>query len=513
MRRIGLLNVRGAMPCLEEFAHLPTDLVDSSGRVDGERASEVLDLLILPGGSLVESGIQEGLREEILRMGEEGKWILGVCSGFELLSRRVDIGRLSPEPIYREGLGLLDVEFRPLICTEWVEARVVEECFLTEGVSKVQGFHAHTYGEILPGTEKVVLKSSVGRLNYKPADREIVSGVVNREGTVLGSLVHRLLDENPRVLASLLSTLGITLEDYREIQKRNERVMKKLRREVGVGTEVHAGRREAPPLGRALLIASVGTGSGKTFLTSGIAGALRRRGYRINVCKIGSDVRDLMPALYLLKAPMKKSSSLRIGRLGWEDPTALAGVFSAYDLTLIEGAMGLFTGLLKAKEKRLNSAIEVAALYRLPLLLLLNCEKGGIEGALAELHGYVQVARALGVEVGGVVLNKAYFSRGEADALGAPVPLLAVVPKLSLGHRGTIPEVELRLEEFSEEALSAAEAYVDVDRVLSLAKRPECPAAVPRDLPKRFREALKLQRSHRGPGTIPFSLSQSKTEE
>ena len=53
--RIGLVYLPGALPCFEDFGNLPTDLVCSDALVDGKPASEVLDMIIIPGGSLVES--------------------------------------------------------------------------------------------------------------------------------------------------------------------------------------------------------------------------------------------------------------------------------------------------------------------------------------------------------------------------------------------------------------------------------------------------------------------------
>jgi cobyric acid synthase len=124
--RVGLVYVQGALPCFETFGNLPTDLIREDGLIEGQPASDVLDMIIIPGGSLVESqSIRGHLEREILRMAEKGKLVLGICSGFQILSKGTDIGRLSPTPIRREGLGLLDVEFNPLICTDQVKATIV----------------------------------------------------------------------------------------------------------------------------------------------------------------------------------------------------------------------------------------------------------------------------------------------------------------------------------------------------------------------------------------------------
>ncbi|MBM4401505.1 MAG: cobyrinic acid a,c-diamide synthase, partial [Crenarchaeota archaeon] len=150
-RRIGLAYLPGALPCFEEFGNLPTDIVREDGRVHNKQASEALDMLIIPGGSLVESqSIKDSLIREILRMADAGKFVLGICSGLQVLSKATDIGRLSSTPILRHGLRLLDVEFKPLICTDRVKATIVGESFMTGSVgTEVTGFHCHTYGKMI----------------------------------------------------------------------------------------------------------------------------------------------------------------------------------------------------------------------------------------------------------------------------------------------------------------------------------------------------------------------------
>ena len=48
------------------------------------------------------------------KMADADKFVLGICSGFQVLAKETDVGRLSTIPITREGLGLLDAEFKPL---------------------------------------------------------------------------------------------------------------------------------------------------------------------------------------------------------------------------------------------------------------------------------------------------------------------------------------------------------------------------------------------------------------
>ena len=102
--KIGLTYVKGALPGYENFGHLPTDIVKTNGLVNGNKASEELDALIIPGGSIVESeGIPYDceLSKEIIKMSKEGKAIIGICSGFQLLANQTDVGRKSEIPIIK----------------------------------------------------------------------------------------------------------------------------------------------------------------------------------------------------------------------------------------------------------------------------------------------------------------------------------------------------------------------------------------------------------------------------
>lgn len=320
MKRIGLLYVKGSLPNFEDFGKLPTHLLNDNGMVEGRKAHQVLDGLVIPGGSIIESGsITSEVKEVIREMDKQGKFILGMCSGFQVLAHKTDIGRKSPCPVEREGLGILDVTFHPLIGTDRVEAEVVDESFLTTGLKgkRVTGFHCHTYGDIR-GDAPPILFSQVKRTDYEDNPRKILAGVRNDEGNVVGTMIHGSLDENPALVNNILNYLDTNEEEIKQIYQANQELLKKIKGEIGIGLDIYADYRlsshanglhqqssgdnhesaEIPPF---LMIASTGSDSGKTFLTTGLVGALRRKGYRVGVLKVGPDTRDLVPALYLNK--------------------------------------------------------------------------------------------------------------------------------------------------------------------------------------------------------------------
>ena len=485
MKKIGILYVKGSLPLFENFGELPTHLLKDNGLINGKNAYEVLDGLILPGGSIMESlSISPEIETVIRKMDREGKFILGMCSGFQVLANKTDIGRKSPCPVEREGLGILDVTFHPLIGTDRVEAEVVDESFLTNGMlgESVTGFHCHTYGEIR-GNAQPVFFSRVKRTDYTDNPRKILSGARNDEGNVVGTMVHASLDENPALTQNILQFMDATENDIQEIENANQELVKKIKREVGIGLDMYSEHRiqntinphELPPF---LMIASTGSDSGKTFLTTGVVGVLRKKGYRVGVLKVGPDIRDLVPALYLNKEKMEDFASIQIGGLGWKDLeeiiTEIRG--QKYDLILVEGVMSIFTGLLN--EKTPFSAAEIARAGNIPTLMVTGCNKGGIETAALDLASHVNMMQKLGIKTTGVILNKVYHDKIAETASTyikntTGLEWVGRVPKAQLASRGGTPEVEIKLEDFCQKATETVEKYLDVDRILKMAEKPQ----------------------------------------
>jgi len=484
-RRIGLVYLSGALPCFEDFGNLPTDIVREDGLIDGKPASEVLDMLIIPGGSLVESqSVNPRISREILKMADAGKYLLGICSGFQVLAKQTDIGRLSKIPITREGLGLLDAEFKPLVCTDRVKATIVGKSFLTDELGKeVSGFHCHTYGEVvLRNDAKPILVSHIQRVNYRKAPQDLVSGIANKEGNIVGIFVHALLDQNPTIITSITKSLDINALEPQEMRKANAKLLAEIKCEVGINTNIQQQNLTAkkPPV--MVLVTALGSGSGKTFLVTGMAGALKKKGFNVGLIKIGGDIRDSVPALYLVKEPIKSYSSIKIGESGWTPLNeAISQASQTHDFLFVEGAMSAFTGLLNEKVQRPTSTAEVAASLGASTIVVVSCDKEGIEGALISTLNYVNMLKRLGIKVSGVILNKMSTSYLTDEAKltikqafeNVNVQLLGVVPRMNLESRGMIPEIEIRYDDFGAQAIDAAERYIDLELLTKLAKAPE----------------------------------------
>jgi len=487
--------------------------------VDGEPASEKLDMLIIPGGSLVESGgLGHKVAQEVVRMADAGKLVLGVCSGFQVLAAETDVGRLSPFPLKRSGLGLLDCGFEPLVCTDRVTATVVGSSFIAGKLGlELKGFHCHTYGRVSVGTRaRKVLVSHVHRVNYKNAPQDLLSGVSNGEGNVIGILVHGLLDRNAQVVESIMAALDMKMADLEAVRLRNAALMNIVKQEVGVASRVYARQNAKRALRKPsfILVTSTASGSGKTFIVAGIAGALRKRGQNVGVLKVGGDIRDTVPALYLVKEPVNDWSSIRVGGSGWKTLYEVtAAVNEQYDIVLVEGAMNVFTGLLNDSAEQPTSTAEVAAAMGVPVIIVVGCEKEGIEGALVNVENHISLLKSLGVKVEGIVLNKVRVSylteavRGVIDNVlrHASVKLLGIVPRMEIEERGMIPEVEIRYDAFGQKAIEAAEQYLDLDAVSNLAS----PVTVTKLDFNVFKEKFKSLLVT----NMPFTLTEGVREE
>ena len=491
--KIGILYVKGALPLFEDFGNLPTHIVDEHGMVNGLKAHKELDGMIIPGGSIIESlTITPELQTEVKKMADQGSFILGMCSGFQVLSNNTNIGRKSPCPIIKEGMGILDVNFSPMISNDRVEAEVVDESFLTNGMANdiITGFHCHTYGDI-KGNAAPLCFSLVKRMDYADNSRKVLSGVRNDEGNVVGIMLHASLDENPQLTQNILKFMDASEKDILDIREQNKELTNKIRREIGVNTNIFADYKikpdenthehqmnhfspEFPPM---IMMGSTGSDSGKTFLTTGIVGALRKKGYKIGVLKVGPDIRDIVPSHYLNKEKMEKYSSIKIGHLGWEDlKNVLEDLkIKQYDLVIVEGVMSIFTGMLN--EKIPYSSAEIALAGNIPVILISPCNKGGIETAAIDIVSHAKMLDKLGVKTKGIILNKVYdgmiaeSARKYIEKNIAP-EFVELIPKVQMKQRGNIPEVEMKLEEFCMHAVNTVENNIDPEYFMKLAEKP-----------------------------------------
>jgi cobyrinic acid a,c-diamide synthase len=234
---------------------------------------------------------------------------------------------------------------------------------------------------------------------------------------------------------------------------------------------------------RALIIAAPRSGSGKTTVTLGLLTALARRGWRMAAAKAGPDYID--PAFH---AAATGRSGVNLD--SWAMPPALIAdlltrASAGADLLLIEGAMGLFDGVL-GTPGRSGAAADLAARFRLPVLLVLDVS-GQSQSAAAIARGFATHDPA--VRVAGVLLNRVGSERHTRLVTEAMAPLgLPVVGSLPRDASLTLPERHLGLVQASEQSdlpdrmtqvADALERHTDLGAIASLAEIPLATANEP----------------------------------
>lgn len=180
---------------------------------------------------------------------------------------------------------------------------------------------------------------------------------------------------------------------------------------------------------RAVLVAAMSSGQGKTSVTSALARKLLRQGLRVRVFKCGPDFIDPMLLERASGAPVH---TLDLWMVGVEEcRRRLHDAAREADAILIEGVMGLYDGS--------PSAADLAREFSVPVLAVIDAS------AMAQTAG--AVARGLRdygpVQLAGVVANR-IASEGHANMVASSlrdIPLLGWLARQDL----PLPERHLGL--------------------------------------------------------------------
>jgi cobyrinic acid a,c-diamide synthase len=234
-----------------------------------------------------------------------------------------------------------------------------------------------------------------------------------------------------------------------------------------------------------LVVGGVASGVGKTTLTLGLIGALKRRGMTVQPFKVGPDYIDPSQHTQVAGRPSRNLDSWQIQEGGLRELFARAALGA--DAVLIEGVMGLFDGRTGAGE--IGSTAHVARLLGLPVVLVVDAAK-----AARSVAATVLGCRSLDPDLNivGVVLNNVASARHaeighEAIESLAHVPVLGWLPRnadLRQEERylGLVPAVERRLSPALVERTAAlVEEHIDLDRLIALSAI-ESPEASPSGL-------------------------------
>jgi cobyrinic acid a,c-diamide synthase len=237
-----------------------------------------------------------------------------------------------------------------------------------------------------------------------------------------------------------------------------------------------------------LIIGGTHSGSGKTTVTLAVLAALVRRGLRVQGFKVGPDFIDSGHQARVTGRPGRNLDTWLL------PPPALARSFRAgaagADLAVVEGVMGLFDGRGGGgEEEEAGSTADLARRWGLPVVLVVDAQ--GLARSIAPLvRGFATFDPE--VTVAGVVANRVgslrHYSEyllpglrlGAAGVAIAPLGYLARDPALAIPsrHLGLLTADEFAPDSrFWNTLADAAEATLDLDQMLALARPPRLPSA------------------------------------
>lgn len=207
---------------------------------------------------------------------------------------------------------------------------------------------------------------------------------------------------------------------------------------------------------KAVMVAAVSSGQGKTTCTAALARKLVRLGKRVRVFKCGPDFIDPMLLERATGAPVR---TLDLWMVGPEQcRSQLAQAAREADVILVEGVMGLYDGT--------PSSADVAREFGLPVLAVIDAS------AMAQTAGAIVMGlRDYGpVNMAGVIANRvASENHGKMVAASLrEVPLFATMPRqqVSLPERhlglvvpGEISDIDALLDRLADQLVFDAAAW------------------------------------------------------
>lgn len=223
-----------------------------------------------------------------------------------------------------------------------------------------------------------------------------------------------------------------------------------------------------------MIVAGTASGVGKTTVTLGLMGALKKKGYRVQGFKVGPDYIDPSHHTLVTGRPSRNLDTWMSSENSVLELFERSG--SRSDLSIIEGVMGLFDGYGPTDER--GSTAHLAKLLRAPVLLVIDA------GAMARsagalVLGYRSFDRDLSLS--GVIANNVaglghfeYIRPAIEERAG--LPLLGYLPRdsgiaITERHLGLVPEQEKRVtRDLYEKLADLVLKHIDLDRLVKLAQ-------------------------------------------
>ena len=239
---------------------------------------------------------------------------------------------------------------------------------------------------------------------------------------------------------------------------------------------------------KAIVIAGVRSGVGKTTIATGIMGALTRRGYQVQPFKAGPDYID--PSYHQLACGVP-SRNLDTWLLPHPTVTELFRRAGGDDkVCVVEGVMGVYDGHSSLTEE--GSTAQLAKLLNAPVILVVDAAKVA-RSVAAEVLGYQQFDPSL--RIAGVILNGVggprhmEFCQPQIEATTG-LPVLGYLPRREEfiqpeRHLGLIPTIEgTVVQEWYDALIAQVEETIALEELLKISATANPPASDPQVYPR-----------------------------
>lgn len=225
---------------------------------------------------------------------------------------------------------------------------------------------------------------------------------------------------------------------------------------------------------KAFMLAGTSSNVGKTTVTMGIMGALKKRKLAVKPFKTGPDYIDPMFHHFVTG---EESINLDTWMLDEETIESLfADRLEKDQVAIIEGVMGLYDG--QSLETDIGSSACLAKTLQVPVILIID-GRGMAKSAAALVKGFVNFDPQLVIK--GVIINRIsteshYLLLKEMIEAHNQVTCLGYFPNapeiaLDSRHLGLVPVEELAdFRQKIDQAADLAEKYINLDKLLELSQ-------------------------------------------
>lgn len=228
-------------------------------------------------------------------------------------------------------------------------------------------------------------------------------------------------------------------------------------------------------IARGFLIAGTHSGVGKTTISTGIMGAIKKRKINAKPFKVGPDYIDIQFHKYITDNPSRNLDAHLLDKDIIED--LFHKNLQSGDMAIVEGVMGLYDGM--GTEKDQGSSAHISKILKLPVFLIID-GAGMSSSAAAMVLGYKNYDPE--VNIAGIIINNIsgkmhYELLKEAIERDTGIACIGYLNKnsnvkLESRHLGLIPCKEVpQLEEKTEEIVDMVEETIDIDKVIEISSK------------------------------------------